>query len=103
MIVATDDQVFRSEDEGEGWRPLLAAEGARFAWPEPDRLYRADSDGTVLRSPDGGDSWEAVGTVDGEPYKIEPVSGEELYIALSDGTIAHTTDGGSSWEYVFRP
>ena len=61
------------------------------------------SDGTVLRSPDGGDSWEAVGSVDGEPYKIEPVSGDELYIALSDGTIARTTDGGSSWEYVFRP
>ena len=35
-----------------------------------------------------------VGSVDGEPYKIEPVSADELYIALSDGTIAHTSDGG---------
>ena len=103
VIVATDDQVFRSEDDGEGWRPLLAAEGVRLAWPEADRLYRADKDGTVYRSESGGDAWEAVGNVDGEPYKIEPVSADRLYIALSDGTIAETTDGGASWEYVFRP
>ena len=103
VVAATDDQLFRSEDDGEGWRPLLAAEGVRLAWPEADRLYRADKDGTVYRSADGGDSWEAAGTVEGEPYKIEPVSGDELYIALSDGTIAHTSDGGAGWEYVFRP
>jgi photosystem II stability/assembly factor-like uncharacterized protein len=103
IVAATDDQLFRSEDEGEGWRPVLAAEGVRLAWPEPEALIRADKDGSVYRSPDGGDSWEAVGRVDGEPYKLEPVSGEELYMALSDGTLAHTTDGGANWEYVFRP
>ena len=103
IVVATDDQVFRSEDEGEGWRPVLATEGARFAWPEADSLYRADADGTVERSPDGGDTWDALEPLEGEPYKIEPVSAEELFVALSDGTIAHTTDGAQSWEYVFRP
>jgi photosystem II stability/assembly factor-like uncharacterized protein len=103
VVAATEDQVFRSEDEGEGWRPLIAAEGARLAWPEPDRLYRADTDGSVYRSDSGGDTWEQVQSLDGEPYKIEPVSADELYVALSDGTIAHTVDGGGSWEYVFRP
>jgi hypothetical protein len=103
VVAATDDQVFRSEDSGEGWRPILAAEGVRLAWPEDDRLYRADRDGTVHVSADGGDSWDAVGSLDGEPYKIEPVSADELYVALSDGTIAHTVDGGASWEYVFKP
>ena len=103
MVAATDDQLFRSEDDGEGWRPLLAAEGVRLAWPEADRLYRADKDGTSTAPPTAataGRRWERV---EGEPYKIEPVSGDELYIALSDGTIAHTTDGGAGWEYVFRP
>lgn len=103
VVAATDEQVFRSEDEGEGWRPLIAAAGVRLAWPEPDRLYRADKDGSVYRSDSGGDTWEAVQSLDGEPYKIEPVSADELYVALSDGTIAHTVDGGDSWEYVFRP
>ena len=103
VVVATDDQVFRSEDEGEGWRPLLAAEGVRLAWPDAEHLYRADKDGTVYVSESGGDTWDPVGSVDGEPYKIEPVSAEELYLALSDGTIAHTSDGAASWDYVFRP
>jgi photosystem II stability/assembly factor-like uncharacterized protein len=103
VVAATEEQLFRSEDEGEGWRPLIAAEGVRLAWPEPDRLYRADRDGSVYRSDSGGDTWEQVASLEGEPYKIEPVSGEELYVALSDGTIAHTVDGGGSWEYVFRP
>jgi photosystem II stability/assembly factor-like uncharacterized protein len=103
VVAATEEQLFRSEDEGEGWRPLIAAEGVRLAWPEPELLYRADLDGSFYRSGDGGDTWEQVGSLEGEPYKIEPVSGEELYVALSDGTIAHTVDGGGSWEYVFRP
>jgi hypothetical protein len=103
VVAATEDQVFRSDDEGEGWRPLIAAEGVRLAWPEPDSLYRADKDGSVYRSDSGGDTWEQVQSVDGEPYKIEPISADELYVALSDGTIAHTVDGGGSWEYVFRP
>jgi photosystem II stability/assembly factor-like uncharacterized protein len=103
VVAATDEQIFRSEDEGEGWRPLVAAEGVRLGWPEPDRLYRADKDGSVYRSDSGGDTWEQVLSLDGEPYKIEPVSGDELYVALSDGTIAHTSDGASSWEYVFTP
>ena len=103
VVAATDEQVFRSEDEGEGWRPLVAAEGVRLAWPEADSLYRADKDGSVYRSDSGGDTWEQVQSLDGEPYKIEPVSADELYVALSDGTIAHTDDGGGKWEYVFRP
>jgi photosystem II stability/assembly factor-like uncharacterized protein len=103
IVAATDDQLFRSQDEGEGWRPILQREGVRLAWPAADRLYRADKDGTINVSVDGGDSWDARARVDGEPYKIEAVSGEELYIALSDGTILHTTDGGAGFEAVFKP
>jgi photosystem II stability/assembly factor-like uncharacterized protein len=57
----------------------------------------------VSVSEDGGDSFDEVGGVDGEPYVIDPVSGNELYMALSDGTILHTEDGGSNWEEEFRP
>jgi hypothetical protein len=103
VLAATDDVLFRSEDEGESWRPLLRSEGSRLAWPEPDRLYLAAKDGTVSVSEDGGDRFEEVGRVDGEPYVLDPVSGNELYMALSDGTILHTDDGGSSWDEEFRP
>jgi hypothetical protein len=103
VLAATDDTLFRSEDEGDSWRPLVRDAGSRLAWPEPGKLYLATKDGTVSISDDGGDSFDEVGRVDGEPYVIDPVSGDELYMALSDGTILHTEDGGAEWEEEFRP
>jgi photosystem II stability/assembly factor-like uncharacterized protein len=103
VLAATDDTLFRSEDEGDSWRPLLQREGSRLAWPEPDRLVLATKDGTVSRSEDGGDTFDEIGRVDGEPYVIDAASGDELYMALSDGTILRSEDGGAEWEEEFRP
>jgi hypothetical protein len=103
VLAATDSELFRSEDEGESWRPVLAGEGSRLAWPEPGKLYLAAKDGTVSFSDDGGQTFDEVGRVDGEPYVIDAVSGDEMYMALSDGTIAHSEDGGANWEEEFRP
>jgi photosystem II stability/assembly factor-like uncharacterized protein len=103
VLAATDEVLFRSEDEGESWRPLVQSQGSRLAWPEPDRLYMAAKDGTVSRSEDGGDTFDEVGRVDGEPYVLDAVTGTELYMALSDATILRSEDGGASWEEEFRP
>jgi hypothetical protein len=103
IVASTDDQMFRSEDEGESWRPILRAQGVRLAWPDPDRLYVATKDGRIQVSSDGGDSFEDAGRVDGEPYVLNAVSGQELDLALSDGTILRTENGGRDWEEEFRP
>lgn len=63
----------------------------------------AAKDGTVSRSDDGGDTFDQIGRVDGEPYVIDAVFGDELYMALSDGTILRSEDGGANWEEEFRP
>ena len=103
LVASNDDELFRSEDEGDTWRPIVAAPGIRLAWAAPDALYRADKDGTIRVSSDGGDTWEDVGRVDGEPYKFKAIDAKHLYLALSDGTIVETTDGGRSWKAVFEP
>jgi hypothetical protein len=103
ILAATDDQLFRSEDEGASWRPLQSGKGTRLAWPAPDKLYRALADGTVSVSSDRGERFEQVGKVDGEPYVLDPLGPEELNMALSDGTVLSTEDGGRSWDEVFRP
>jgi len=103
ILAATDDALFRSEDGGETWRPLLRSEGSRLAWPAPDRLYLAARDGTVSRSEDGGERFEPVGRVDGRPAVLDPRSPEALDMALDDGTILESDDGGADWEEVFRP
>ena len=103
ILAATEDRLFRSLDGGETWRPLLLNAGSRLAWPTPDRLYLAADDGTVSRSVDGGESFDRVGRVDGEPAVLDPESTVALSMALSDGTVLHSDDGGASWEERFRP
>jgi photosystem II stability/assembly factor-like uncharacterized protein len=103
LVAANDDELFRSEDGADTWRPIARAQGIRLAWVGHDTLYRADKDGTVRISDDAGDTWEDVGRVDGEPYKFKVIDEKHLYLALSDGSIVETTDGGRSWEAVFEP
>lgn len=103
IVAATEEQLYRSTDGGDSWRPALREAGVRLAWPEADTLYIATGDGRVQVSSDSGDTYEEVGEVEGEPYVIEPVTDDELLLALSDGTVLRTTDGGETWDEVFRP
>jgi hypothetical protein len=103
IVASTEEELFRTEDGGRSWRPLQAGKGIRLAWPAPDRLYRAEKDGAVKVSADGGTTWKDTGRVPGEPYKFDAVSAQEVFLALSDGTIMHTTDGSQSWDTAFRP
>ena len=103
LIAATETRLVRSTDGGRHWRPIEAGDGIRLAWPAPDALYRAQRDGTVERSRDGGAQWDPVGKVRGEPYKFKALGPEKLDLALSDGTIVATEDGGKEWRTAFRP
>jgi hypothetical protein len=103
VLAANATELFRSLDAGASWRPLDRREGIRLAWPAADALFRALKDGTVQRSADGGETWQAAGVLDGEPYRFKSITRDELYLALSDGTILHTTDAARTWKAVFRP
>ncbi len=103
IFASTEQELFRSENGGKGWRGVAPGEGMRLAWPAADAFYRAEKDGTVQRSRDGGASWERVGSVPGEPYKFKATGPEQLLLALSDGTVMETEDGGRTWTEAFRP
>jgi len=103
IVASTEDEVFRTEDGGESWRPLAPADAARFAWPDAKTLYRATKDGTFSVSADGGTRWEDVGPVGGEPYEIHATGPKAAFVALSDGSIIETQDGGATWRDRFRP
>ncbi len=101
ILAASETQVFASRDGGNTWRPLLSEAGVRLAWPERDRLLRADRDGSVSVSRDGGRQWERIGEVDGEPYRLHARSADDVDLALATGSILRTRDGGATWEPVF--
>ena len=103
LLASTEDQLYRSEDQGATWRGVVSGRGIRLAWPAHDRLLRADQDGTVMLSRDRGQSFERVGEVPGEPYKFKALDARRLFLALSDGTIMQTRDGGATWTTAFAP
>jgi hypothetical protein len=103
LLAATETRLVRSTDGGRKWRPIDTGDGIRLVWPAADALYRAQKDGTVERSRDGGGHWDPVGKVPGEPYKFKALGPEELDLALSDGTIVSSDDGGREWKTAFRP
>jgi photosystem II stability/assembly factor-like uncharacterized protein len=103
LVASTDEQLFRSTDGGDSWRPVLPEAGIRLAWPAADRLFIATGDGRVQVSSDGGDTYDEVGRVDGEPYVLKSTGADELLMALSDGSVVRSSDGGRTWEDVFRP
>ena len=103
LIASTEEQVYRSQDGGEKWRPAAQGSAPRLDWPAPDALMRADKDGLFQVSADGGQTWERRGRIEGEPYKVRAVDAERAFVALSDGTILETSDGGRSFEDRFRP
>jgi hypothetical protein len=103
IVAANEEEIFMTENGGQSWRPVVGGEGVRLAWTDPDKLYRADKDGTFYVSPDGAQSFQEVSKLDGEPYKIHPLGPEELLVALSDGSIVKTSDGGRTWTSEFKP
>jgi hypothetical protein len=103
ILASTDEQLYRSTDGGDGWRPTLREQGVRLAWPEPDTLYLATKDGRIQRSDNGGDTFDDVGRVDGEPYVLKATSADDLLLALSDGSVLESNDGGKDFKDVFRP
>jgi photosystem II stability/assembly factor-like uncharacterized protein len=103
VLIASEETTFRSEDGGRRWRPLARAPGTRLAWPAEDRLYRAEADGRVSVSADGGERFEPVGQLEGEPARMKAVDADHLYVVLETGAILETRDGARSWKAVYTP
>jgi hypothetical protein len=102
ILISTEGEIYRSANQGKGWRPSGRAERARFAWVGTGELYRATKDGAWWQSKDRGTNWERLGELPGEPWKITAVDARTLHVALADGSIASTTDGGRTWKPTFE-
>jgi photosystem II stability/assembly factor-like uncharacterized protein len=103
VFVSMETHMFRSADLGSTWDLAGEARGAQLAWPVERSLFRADADGTVLVSSDGGKTWTRRGRLAREPVKLHEHTARMLDAVLADGTIHRTTDGGRTWKAIFEP
>jgi photosystem II stability/assembly factor-like uncharacterized protein len=103
ILAATEDQLFRSKDQGRSWRPLPPEKGERLAWPTAGRLFRTTADGRVQLSEDHGDSFKDVGRVNATVWRLKALDNEHLLGATGTGAIVESKDAGRTWAELFRP
>ena len=106
--------VFKSVDAGATWAPLAPAGGggelALDPSSHPSTLYLAN--GGLLRSRDGGATWETVEVaVAGQPVHevthlaLAPRAPQVLYVLSEEGgaIVARSADGGATWSFFAPP
>ncbi len=121
--------LFRSEDGGRTWRELAALRQlpsaptwsfpprpytSHIRWITPDparsgRVFAAAEAGALVRSLDGGETWEdrkPDGPFDTHTLAMSPLAPDRLYSAAGDGFMhpgtgfVQSDDGGETW---YRP
>lgn len=96
VVASTERGLFVLPNARTRWRAMRDDMAGLLAWPARDRLFLVDGRGRVSRSSDGGRSFNAVGSIDGQPAAFVS-DGNELYAARADGTVLRSTDGGARW------
>jgi len=106
LFVAAGHAVHRSMDCFCLWREV-----ARFDAPvrslaidprAPERIYAAAGD-VVMRSPDGGRSWERAGAPAVAARALAIGSTGTIYALAGDGSLHLSADGGQRWRVVAAP
>lgn len=95
--------LYSTEDGGESWHKLLHPGDISPIWyisyPDKNTIYLSVHDHGIIRSRNGGDTWETLGEVGGVmPRYIKFDNAEAGLVALTDCMVAHTLDGGDTWE-----
>jgi photosystem II stability/assembly factor-like uncharacterized protein len=103
LYAATDQGVFRSPDAGISWSRCSESKRTLSVLVLQDgrTVLAGTSDGSVLRSIDGGDHWIAVTRgIPGVKVSIlaAPPAGRTMVYAGTDGGFAVSNDAGVTWE-----
>jgi photosystem II stability/assembly factor-like uncharacterized protein len=113
--------VFRSEDGGDQWRRLptdLGSDVVRMEFPtrtiavaidpaHPDHLYVALEVGGVIRSLDGGATWQTindgltpnVGRLDLHGIQVSAAQPDTVFISVREG-LMYSRDRGEGWQSI---
>jgi len=101
LIASSARSLFLTQDGGKTWNRSPGSPGL-LAWPQPDRLYVADTKGSIERSTNMGQSWRQAGRLPGPPSALGFGSGE-LFAATHNGAVLESRDQGATWSERFSP
>ncbi|MBM3188851.1 MAG: hypothetical protein FJZ90_09035 [Chloroflexi bacterium] len=96
-----------SEDEGRSWQPLASVYRyvpvSTVSIPSASHLFMANAEEGLLRSADGGESWEFVCQEAGIQAVLVLPDGSRGWAGTSEGKLLSSSDGGRTWGYVTSP
>lgn len=116
LLATTNNDVNRSEDDGETWTPLGVS--AHFPWSytracavaagDPSAVWVGagngppGNQGSLYRTRDCGETWERLGLPQVTNSTIwnlgfNPVDPRRVYVSSISGQLFRTLDGGDSW------
>ena len=99
-------KMYRSDDAGRNWKEIYTEPGkgtvitALGTSPDiPDVLYAGTSAGVIIKSINGGATWDNIGVADGPVTKIlfEKGTPEKVLLLVFNKGIDISTDGGKTW------
>jgi photosystem II stability/assembly factor-like uncharacterized protein len=104
-LLATTGGVYHTTGGGATWDLAYPSSTATAVFSmTPERLFVAEPPGTIVRSIDGGASWDNVYTgVDFIIKDIRFTDTETGYVAGGWGVIMKTEDGGTTWDQLTSP
>ncbi len=100
IFVSTPSGVFASDDGGRTWRLFLNADSLFVDPVQPTTLFARARKGNaeaILRSTDGGKSWQDVLEVGSLQWLAIDASDHNTIIAVAGGGLHLSHDGGSTW------
>ncbi len=110
LYATSANKIYKSQTCGRDWTqifydPRLDKFFTRLVvdWYNPTNLYAGSSDGDILRSVDGGISWQLARRVDGvaiSSLMIDPRDSRLIYVGTLGEGILKTTDGGATWTSI---
>jgi photosystem II stability/assembly factor-like uncharacterized protein len=114
LFLGAHSGLFRSEDAGRSWQPVVLPSkhphvDVMAVTPhvmDAQTVYVATHEAGVLKTTDGGKSWQEVNTglggVDVHGLAIDPRDPQKLHAAVRDKAegIYRSTDGGAKWVRV---
>jgi len=99
LVVATvEGGIGRSRDGGRSWEQASSEQLVFVDWGSRG-VYGITADGQLAVSEDDGDTWDALGTVSGQPEALLAAD-DAIYAAVAGKGIVRSTDGGQTFEMV---
>ena len=102
VYACMSEGLYQSTDAGGTWKSILADPvlSVAVATTKPGLVYAGRGSAPILRSTDGGASWqETGGVVTANALAIDPTNALTVYAATSRSGFYLSTDGGATWAF----